>query len=561
LNRLVQVIEHRNNAGSGDNEPSYAYRWTARYDGKGRRVLTTTEWGAWASDTFTPGTGPTYRPTVQEESWYDPMREFLEIAVLTRTVGGASETAWKIHGPDANGAYGGLQGIGGLEAIYTLTSSTTTTTAAWTGVVDNYCGHIVAYVDGDGSTRSFVWHRTLSGGYGPRPDAPVFRLSEGAALVHSTAWRGKRQDISGFYYLGARYYEPTSGRFLSPDPFGHGASMSLYDYAGGDPVNFVDPTGRELEWGIKVGVSMSWGGPKTDGGTSVYMAAAVSERGDYGSVTLDASMRLYNGGVGTPIAGPHQGNWHTDASIGITGTIGYGTGPALTPNTFNTYSPSALPNTFQHSASYGQHLVYNSAWDRGSFVAGPTLRVGFGPDSAAMARFSNDTDIRPNWGLNSTIFGAPTDGGWTGTGEAHLLANDVVFMYGNDSFTHDRDFTNYHLESFGEHGMTPFYNPPVDSPFGVEYNRSADHWGLYDSQFGSYSGNSAYYFKRSTIQDGIHLGSPPVDEQRQIGLSHLPLFTYPETPHWAGQQPSAESIDSIPSPRFDPTGKMPKNGW
>jgi RHS repeat-associated protein len=241
LNRLVQVIEFRTNTGSGDNEPSYAYRWTARYDGKGRRVLTTTEWGAWASGTFTPGTGPTHRPTVQEESWYDPFHEFLEIAVLTRTAGGASETAWKIHGPDANGAYGGLQGIGGLEAIYTQSS---VGGSRWTGVVDNYYGHIVAYVDGDGASRGFVWHRTLSGGYGPRPDAPVFRLSEGAALVHSTAWRGKRQDITGFYYLGARYYEPVGGRFLSPDPFGHAASMSLYDYAGGDPVNFVDPDGR-----------------------------------------------------------------------------------------------------------------------------------------------------------------------------------------------------------------------------------------------------------------------------------------------------------------------------
>jgi RHS repeat-associated protein len=72
----------------------------------------------------------------------------------------------------------------------------------------------------------------------------VYHLSEGASLTTTLAWRGKRQDITGFYWMGARYYESVSGRFLSPDPFGHGASMSLYDYAGGDPVNFVDPTGR-----------------------------------------------------------------------------------------------------------------------------------------------------------------------------------------------------------------------------------------------------------------------------------------------------------------------------
>ena len=42
----------------------------------------------------------------------------------------------------------------------------------------------------------------------------------------------------------ARYYEPTSGRFLSADPAGHASSPSLYDFAGGDPVNNFDPDGR-----------------------------------------------------------------------------------------------------------------------------------------------------------------------------------------------------------------------------------------------------------------------------------------------------------------------------
>ena len=47
--------------------------------------------------------------------------------------------------------------------------------------------------------------------------------------------------------MGARYYNATEGRFISPDPFGHAASMDLYSFANGDPVNFVDPTGRGAE--------------------------------------------------------------------------------------------------------------------------------------------------------------------------------------------------------------------------------------------------------------------------------------------------------------------------
>lgn len=41
-----------------------------------------------------------------------------------------------------------------------------------------------------------------------------------------------------FMKRGGNYY------FLSPDPLGHAASMSLYDYCSGDPVNGLDPDGR-----------------------------------------------------------------------------------------------------------------------------------------------------------------------------------------------------------------------------------------------------------------------------------------------------------------------------
>jgi RHS repeat-associated protein len=46
---------------------------------------------------------------------------------------------------------------------------------------------------------------------------------------------------------GDRGYEIASGHpeFLSPDPLGHTASMSLYDYCDGDPVNGLDPSGTK----------------------------------------------------------------------------------------------------------------------------------------------------------------------------------------------------------------------------------------------------------------------------------------------------------------------------
>ena len=45
---------------------------------------------------------------------------------------------------------------------------------------------------------------------------------------------------SGLYYNRARYYEPTTGRFLSEDPI---PSVNAYSYVRNDPVDVTDPTG------------------------------------------------------------------------------------------------------------------------------------------------------------------------------------------------------------------------------------------------------------------------------------------------------------------------------
>ncbi|MGB7264096.1 MAG: RHS repeat-associated core domain-containing protein, partial [Terracidiphilus sp.] len=51
------------------------------------------------------------------------------------------------------------------------------------------------------------------------------------------------------YYLRARYYNPLTGRFMSRDPLDGlrriPATLHKYLYAGGDPVNRIDPNGRE----------------------------------------------------------------------------------------------------------------------------------------------------------------------------------------------------------------------------------------------------------------------------------------------------------------------------
>jgi len=52
----------------------------------------------------------------------------------------------------------------------------------------------------------------------------------------------QQDDESGLIYVRARYYESTSGRFLSQDPNGHGKNWLVY--CSNNPVNLADPTGQ-----------------------------------------------------------------------------------------------------------------------------------------------------------------------------------------------------------------------------------------------------------------------------------------------------------------------------
>ena len=68
-------------------------------------------------------------------------------------------------------------------------------------------------------------------------------------------FNGKELDQeTGYYYYGARYYDPGTALWFGTDPLQHKYPMtSPYVYCNGNPVRFIDPDGREIKIGTWYG--------------------------------------------------------------------------------------------------------------------------------------------------------------------------------------------------------------------------------------------------------------------------------------------------------------------
>ncbi|KQC11076.1 MAG: hypothetical protein APR62_10650 [Smithella sp. SDB] len=128
---------------------------------------------------------------------------------------------------------------------------------------------------------------------------------------------GVMTEPNGFYYMKARYYDPTVGRFISEDPIGFdGGQVNLLAYVGNNPVNGIDPSG--LMW------KPNWRG---------VIKGAAEVIGGGALVFASVSADIASGGTATPLA----------ISGVVTGT-GYAVHGFVTAFTSLTGNDQAIPN-------------------------------------------------------------------------------------------------------------------------------------------------------------------------------------------------------------------------
>ncbi|HML50004.1 MAG TPA: RHS repeat-associated core domain-containing protein [Propionicimonas sp.] len=156
------------------------------------------------------------------------------------------------------------------------------------------------------------------------PDAAiVVGSSSGSALVPLGFQAGLTDSASGLVLMGARAYDPGSGRFTQADSVIGAASVptsfNRYVYAFGSPTNWVDPSGHWPVLGDLVSKVVSWASQDSSGAAGDAVAAVLGTvffPGQAGDFVHDGGKAGSAGGLDSKAAG--------GGSSGFGGSAGWG---------------------------------------------------------------------------------------------------------------------------------------------------------------------------------------------------------------------------------------------
>jgi RHS repeat-associated protein len=281
-------------------------------------------------------------------------------------------------------------------------------------------------------------------GYGAVPGYRPLPLGGGANVQRASAWHGKWADITGYVWIGNRYYSPETGTWVSFDPAWNSGDPSGFTYCGGDPINRTDPDGKCNENNL----------PNLATYPGITPQAAASAAWNSYSFVQELSTPMptidlanlppvaNNGGYSTTSIGPSPANFQGDpiwnASSGWTPgyfqsqdlTIGLGNvGPGMTANMamfnanlyVNTLSMPILPVSAETTAMDSSMItVLGSSRDVAPYVGQPGFNTFTG---AGIAPAEWDTQ-NALW-LNNAIQNGDTI--WQVTDPAaHAITMDIL---------------------------------------------------------------------------------------------------------------------------------------
>lgn len=100
--------------------------------------------------------------------------------------------------------------------------------------------------DNLGSTTSLLTSGSVARSWTYDPDGTP--TSSGSGASTDILYAGGQSLSNGLTHFGARYYNPTLGRWTQPDPLDQLSDLqqaNRFAYAGGDPIDLIDPTGQQ----------------------------------------------------------------------------------------------------------------------------------------------------------------------------------------------------------------------------------------------------------------------------------------------------------------------------
>jgi RHS repeat-associated protein len=121
--------------------------------------------------------------------------------------------------------------------------------------LDNHLGSACLQLDFAGDVISYEEYHPFG--------TSAYRAARSATEATQSRFRysGKeRDDETGLYYYGARYYAPWLGRWISADPARHGDGATPYAFVLNNPIKLIDPDGREEKGYFDVLTDVALGG-------------------------------------------------------------------------------------------------------------------------------------------------------------------------------------------------------------------------------------------------------------------------------------------------------------